>query len=562
MPSEKINILSEIGAPRNSIKIENASSYGKDGELYFDNIQLVINPGDRVAIIGSRDKANTELMRYVAYEVGTDIVRHPDARILYVPQRIEDLDDMTSNKTVKQIFFDALGLTSIEARLEFLYESVGSDPVKYSDELGHMLNEYERLGGYGLAESNIAQLINGLNVNVNEHDNIGLDSSPINASSGQRKKLLLARAIFSKPSFLLLNNPSAHLDAEAQSWLSKYIANSNLTVVVSGGDTNFIEGFANRILKLSDSGVLIDKQTRSLEEFQEHYDSIKDTISRQKRNKQNEIDRLAETRKRLASWAYNSPSVARRAAVTSKRIEKARSGLELLNEIDDKQNAQFIIPLTPERRTGDIALKVSPISIGYSDKPEVVKIHEEIIVTSSTRLRIAGRNGSGKSTLIKAIVSKLGNYEFDNLECNGDMSLSPQADLGIYFPEQPPIHTDSSDSVYQSINKLSKSSVNCGKLLKYWGFEPKNSRDQKVSSLQNTEEIARFNMLALMVMRPNILILDEPTGNLTDIYKTRLIKSIEDYSGTIIYVSHDNEYNEIIKPSKILMMPEGKITDA
>lgn len=553
--------VNKIGAPNSNIKIEGASAVGRDGEVYFDNVELVINSGDRIAIIGDRDKANTELMHLIAYGTNSNasITKHPNSRILYVPQRIEDLDDLNSEKTLKDIFFDARGLCDIEERLYFLYEAIATDPDKYSDELGEMLNRYERLGGYGSAESEILQLINGLNININEHDKVDLASNPINASSGQKKKILLARAIFSQPDFLLLDNPSAHLDVEAQSWLAKYLSSADLTVAVTGGSQNFIEEFATKIIKLTDSGMLVYKKTNSLDDFQNYYEALRDSITRQKQKMQSDYNRLAESRDRLAGWAGNSGSVARKAAVTTNRLTKAALELSDIVEIDNIEDV-YHVPFTVERKTGNVALKISNVRIGYGDT-DIVNLKDEIIIASGSRLRISGRNGSGKSTLIKGLMSILGNYEFDNLVFQGNIALSPQASLGVYFPEQPALRQSETDTIHQSLVNVSQSSTNYGKLLKYWGFDPKHARGQKVSSLVSADEVSRYNMLILMTMRPNVLILDEPTGSLTENYKGRLIRSLESFPGTIIFVSHDVEFNKIIKPSQILTMPEGKIRD-
>lgn len=554
---EHFDLLERAGSQ--GLKLDNVTVVdGIDVKVFEMN--LSISSGDHVAIIGDESTAKSDVLEIIngdAQVASGAIIKDPKLKVVLVPQNIQAIDDLEDEETVRDTFFNARGLKQVEERVNQLYVEVAENH-ELMDKLAVYQGLYERMGGYGDAEAELEKILSGLQVNISDHDNISADTPISEASSGQRTKILLGRALFARPDVLLLDNPTAHLDVIAQAWLAQFIKSAEYSIVVATPDTAFAERFANKYVEITPNGLAVSKETSSLGDFTQYRDGILESLQHRRDLAATSLAKLVEQYRRLSGWASNSGTVARKASVVGRQMRKASERLEEMRTVEGAgANALKTIMFESGERLGDIAMRFSGLKVGYRDKiivdiPRTVELHRGDVVA------IKGRNGSGKSTLLKGLMASLGVYDTEEVsQTNTGVYLSPKARVGIYFPDIEVLDELHNLEMRQFVQRIS-SAKNIGVVMKYWGFDPGQWNTKKLRDIRGADMVARFTFMTLMLKQPNVMILDEPTGSIGEVYRRRLSESLAGYDGALIFVSHDTKFNELVKASHTISMPEGK----
>jgi len=232
-----------------TILAQEISFLGQNETPLFLNTSFSINAKERVAVIGESGTGKTVLLKALIGDIDLDsgiLIRPPNVLIAYVPQSLSDFGEIDEYTTVKELFWQGAGYDSLEARMRQLEDLMaqGESSPQVLEEYGNLQDNFESRGGYN-AEARAGIVLAGLGL---EKSNIGLDTFLGEISSGQRAKLLIGQALFSQPDFLVLDDPSSHLDLPSQAWLANFISESGISSIVASRDANFTSLFATKVI--------------------------------------------------------------------------------------------------------------------------------------------------------------------------------------------------------------------------------------------------------------------------------------------------------------------------
>ena len=532
--------------------------------ILFEGLDLSIKKGDVIAITGKSGSGKTVILKILA---GLEVPEEGELeiytkRISYVPQQLEDLD-IDPNTTIRDFIEEARGLLSIRKTIREYEERIEKNPEEYgeiSDEYGRVLELYQKLGGY-TSETEIEKLLSGLRIDEHSTGNINLNTQLTQLSSGQLRKVMIARALYSQPELLLLDDPTSHLDIEAVKWLAEYLRKTKSAVVMVSNNRGFIDMCATQTVGLTDIGrVFVFNGGYSI--FEKKRDEIIEAEKREAEAVAEKLRQLRETDKEFrAKQAYKRSSdmaqVGRALESRMKRLEKQYENMPGSRDLFRKEKIPNLV-FQQERRSGDDVLSLNGIVKRYGDYEAInMQSCSPINIQRGEKLLIWGPNGSGKSTLVRMIFNTASRGEF--IPDEGEITLGENVNLAYFSPDF--IDIPKRGLLIDELTKIVKGK-DMGKVasvLIFFGFSRKAIYQQKIETLSYGEK-KRLALAKIMLENPNFIILDEPTGDwMSEEIKKRLALALLRFNGTLIVVSHDPEFIELLNPDKVLQMPEGSI---
>ena len=491
----------------------NKGSKGFGGVSLFENIQFEIRNNEKIAVIGNNGCGKTTLMRIIADEEELDsgvIHKASDCKIGYLAQTTFSNEENSVQEEMNTVFKDVLAM---KKQLEDIYIKMEPD---HSEEL---LNEYatlqhtfEEKGGY-LIQSNIETIFTKFG--FNEEDL----SRPIKTfSGGQKTRIAFVKLLLSAPDVLLLDEPTNHLDLETIEWLEGYVKRYPKAVVLVSHDRTFINNVADEIYEI-EYGVM--------RHYVGNYDSYlvkKETdIERQKSayaRQQKEIERIEAL---IEKFRYKK----NKAAFAQSKIKY----LERMDRIEDVSGPPktFKAHFQARIRGGKRVLEVQDLSIGYTH--ELCKVSFEIM--QGERVAIIGPNGKGKSTLVKTIMDIVP-------ALSGEKMLGHQIEIGYFDQELAQFNSVNTvlEEIWNEYPDMTRSEVRT--ILGSFLFSG-DDVFKTIDCLSGGEKV-RLSLVKLMLKQPNFLIMDEPTNHLDLAGKEALEKSLKEYDGTMLFVSHDRYF--------------------
>jgi ATPase subunit of ABC transporter with duplicated ATPase domains len=501
----------------------------KEIEKYYaankvlSSVTFEINEGEKAAIVGRNGCGKTTVFKLIAgiekYEKGM-LALKKGIKIGY----LEQVPAVFQGSVYDVLLGGVEEVTRLRAQMTELERRMSSEKdEKLLEELiagyGRLAAQYEGMEGYSV-ESRVDMVTTGLQIPKSMY---GMDFE--NLSGGEKTRILFGRILISQPELLLLDEPTNHLDTASIEWLEGFIREYKGTVLIISHDRYFLDSAVRRIIEVEDgecesyegnySYYIKEKERRLLVEFENYQDQ------------QKKIKRMEETIKRLRDWGNrgDNEKFFRKAA----SIQKALDRMEKLNRpVLDRKSVFLSFETTG--RSGRDAIVCEGVTKAYDDKLLLQKA--DMLVRFGERVGIIGPNGSGKSTLIKMIT------EVESLD-EGMIKTGSNAKIG--YLEQITSFEDESKSILEEF----KSSLNLtegearGRLAKFLFF--KDSVFKKVSGLSGGEK-TRLKLAELMYSDINLLILDEPTNHLDIDTREALEATLEDYEGTIIFISHDRYF--------------------
>ena len=494
-----------------------ALAYGDVALL--DHIELTIEPGERIALIGRNGAGKSSLLKILAGLAKEDdgvISRSPNLTVSLVMQEPQFLEEQT--------VFDAVasGLGHVADDLiayhALTHGAAGAGEADALDQLSVLQSRLEAHDGWQL-QSRVGHAVARLGIDE--------DATLGSLSGGLRKRVALARALVAAPDLLLLDEPTNHLDIEGITWLEETIASYSGAVLVISHDRRFLETIATRIIELdrgllvSYPGSFVDYQRRKTEAL--HAES-------------QENARFDKVLKEEEVWIRQGVQARRtRNEGRVRRLEQLRRDRAARREQLGKVN----FSLDAGERSGKLVAELIDVSKSYGTK-QVIK-HFGCIVQRGDRVGLVGPNGVGKSTLLKLI---LGDIDADA----GQIKRGTQLQIAYFDQFREALDEESTlgdvispGSEFVELpmgNKTVRKHV-----ISYLGdflFPPQRAR-AKVKSLSGGER--NRLLLARLFSRPaNLLVLDEPTNDL-DMETLELLETLlQDYSGTVLLVSHDRTF--------------------
>ena len=499
----------------------------------FREATFAIEPGDCLAIVGANGSGKSTLLRIIAGELEPGCgatARRRDLRVASAGQHGAG----GAGSLFDYVYGARPRLAQLRARLAAIEAEA---PCDYAE----LVNEYESQGGYA-AEALTERILSGLGFAPADWE-----LSPASLSGGQRTRAGLARALHTEADLLLLDEPTNHLDIEARAWLEAQLAGRGACVVVSH-DRMLLRNSANRVLevergrvRLFEGGYDEYRARRSLAERQawENYEASE----RRKAG----AEQAAQRRSRLAVQVATGPAGERSSRdFYGRKAAKVARTARLLRERAthgprvDKPWVEQPIPVLEfagVRRSGDLALSVSNLAKSYPGKPLFAGIGFDLM--RGQRLAVTGANGSGKSTLLRVL---LGLEAADA----GTVRLGAHVMAGHYAQDAENPDRRATPLEICGAGTLARTLLACLKV--------RPDRVEQPLAEASAGERAKVALVRLLVSEANLLLLDEPTNYLDIEAQEALEKTLEQYPGAIVLVSHDRSFLEAIAPNQTLRL--------
>ena len=509
-------------------------SFDADDNI-LDGLTFDVQAGERVGIMGRNGAGKTTLFRILTGEIGYD-----SGEVIFAPGKkvglISQIPKYPAGYTVEQVLRTAFaGLEKLKRQLSELEAQMGAHPSR------EVLTQYDALmdrfttgGGYEI-EVDLQKVVNGLNIppEMRQREFTML-------SGGEKTRVNLARLLLEKTDILLLDEPTNHLDMKSVEWLEEYILRFKGTVLTISHDRYFLDRIVQRIVELRGgkaefytgnySAYVVEKQARF------------DLQLKQYEQEQAKLKQLGYTVERMKGWGINNRSLYRRAMSIQHRMERIEKTERPVTE------KQLKLRFEEKDFFGDEVFTIRDLGKSFDDK--TLFDHVELEVKGGERIALLGDNGTGKSTFLKILLG-------ETLADHGKIKFGPTVKTA-YLPQI--IHFDHPERTLYDTMLYEK---NC---------TPQVARDRLGAFLFQGEDVfktvanlsggeqSRLRLCMLMDEKINLLILDEPTNHLDIASREWIEAAVEDYEGTLLFVSHDRYFVDRFA-TRIWVLENGTIQD-
>ena len=497
-------------------------SFSIGGVSLLEETSAFVPTGHKVGIVGRNGAGKTTLFKLIEKEL---II---DGGVIEIPRNFKVGSVAQEAPSTEETLLDTVLAADVE-RAELLRDSeIETDPNKIA-------NIHIRLADIDAysADARASSILTGLGFSQNDQN------SPCSSfSGGWRMRVALASVLFSNPDLLLLDEPTNYLDFEGTAWLENYLQKFKNTVLVISHDRSLLNKSVNGILHLSN---------KKLQFYSGNYDTFDNERRIQLEQKISLKNKQDAQRAHIQSFVDRFKAKASKARQAQSRIKILEKMKPIVIEEDQK------IP----RFKFDEAIKFAPplvtldkASVGYNDV-EVLK-NINIQINTDDRIGLLGVNGEGKSTFSKLIAKKI-------KLINGSLQIPQKLKIGYFAQHQldelRPNET-AFEHVYSKLNSEIPSKVRAR--LGSAGFAA-DTMDLQVKRLSGGQK-ARLLLLLVVIEKPDLLILDEPTNHLDIESREALIMALNDYSGSLILVSHDAFLVERLV-DRLLIVKNGGVSE-
>ncbi len=491
------------------------------GSTLFSGVSFVINPTDKIALMGKNGAGKSTMMKIIAgvSKPTKGAVRaNKEAVIAYLPQHLLTEDNCTvfqdAAKAFKEVF-------EIKNEMDRLNTELTTRTDYDSDEYMRIIEKVSELGEkyYALEEVNydaeVEKALKGLGFKPED-----FHRPTSEFSGGWRMRIELAKILLQKPDLILLDEPTNHIDIESVIWLEDFLINKANAVMVISHDRAFIDNITNRTIEVT-MGKIYDYKANYSHYLQLREERRSHQIKAYKEQQKFIADNQAFIERFKGTYSKTNQVTAR-----ERMLEK----LEII-EIDEIDTSALKLRFPPAPRSGDYPVSVKEVSKSYDN--HVVFNEANMVISRGEKVSFVGRNGEGKSTMIKAILGEI--------EVEGECKLGHNVQVG-YFAQNQASLLDESLTVFQTIDEVAVGEIRTQikNILGRFMFSG-DDIDKKVSVLSGGEK-TRLAMVKLLLEPVNLLILDEPTNHLDLKSKDVLKEALIDFDGTLILVSHDRDF--------------------
>ncbi len=502
--------------------------------LLMADVSIRIADGDRIGLVGRNGAGKTTLMRILAGESGPEsgsVTR--SGTIGYLPQ-----DPRTGNleQTARDRILDARGLRDVITRMRATEAAMG-DPD--ADLRARAMRRYERaeaeflaLDGYA-AEAQAASVAAGLGITER---NLGQALHTL--SGGQRRRVELARILFSEADTLLLDEPTNHLDADSVVWLRGYLASHRGGLVVISHDVGLLDLVVNRVLHLDANRTVIDIYNVGWKTYLKQRETDEKRRHRERSNAEKQAAALQSQADKMRAKATK----ARAAQSMQKRADRLLAGLEDQRAADRVAKLRFPEPAP----CGKTPLRAAELSKSYGSLEVFVDV--ELAVDRGARVVILGLNGAGKTTLLRLLAGV-------ETPDTGQVEPGHGLRLGYYAQEHETLDPEATVLANMLHAAGNLSATQCRSVLGQFLFTGDDA--DKPAGVLSGGEKTRLALATLVVSGANVLLLDEPTNNLDPASRDEVLSALGSYSGAVILVTHDEGAVQALNPEKVLLLPDA-----
>ena len=490
-------------------------------QILFDNINYVINPKDKIALVGKNGAGKSTMLKIIAgiqKPTSGSVAVPTDVTIGYLPQQMVLEDTLTVIEEVKKVFSHIDDMKhKLENMSTELSERTDYESDSYQELIERVSNLTEELAMASTdnCEAEMEKTLIGLG--FVRSDFVRPTSE---FSGGWRMRIELAKLLLQRPDVLLLDEPTNHLDIESIQWLENFLVSKAKAVVLVSHDRAFIDNVTNRTIEIN-LGRIYDYNVN----YSRFVVLRDERIEQQMRAYRNQQKQIADTEEFIERFRYK----ATKSVQVQSRI-KQLAKIERI-EVDELDNSHLSLRFPPAPRSGDFPLIVEDLGKSYGDHQ--IFDHATFTLRRGDKVAFVGKNGEGKSTLVKCIMGEI--------QYTGSLRLGHNVKIG-YFAQNQAQLLDEDITVFDTIDRVAVGDIRLKirDILGAFMFGGEAS-DKKVKVLSGGEK-TRLAMIRLLLEPVNLLILDEPTNHLDMRSKDVLKQAIKDFDGTVIIVSHDREF--------------------
>ncbi len=495
-----------------------SKSFGTD--IILSNCSFNVENHEKVAIVGPNGAGKSTLLKIIVGELPSDsgvVTLAKDTTLGYLAQH----QNLTSENT---IYDELLTVKQDIIDMENKIRSMEADMNNLTGEaLENLLNQYTRLNhefelknGYAY-KSEIYGVLKGLGFTEEDF------SLCVNTlSGGQKTRVALGKLLLSKPDIILLDEPTNHLDMEAIRWLENYLLTYNGSVIIVAHDRYFLDKIVSKIVEIERGKTTVFSGNYTA--YAEKKKILRNMQLKEYLNQQRNIKHQEEVITKLKQ--FNREKSIKRAESREKMLNKIEL-VEKPEELNDKMN----ITLNPKVVSGNDVLHVENLSKSFDDNMLFSDISFDI--KKGERVAIIGNNGTGKTTMLKIIN---GIIPADS----GTITLGSKVTIGYYDQEQQVLDPDK--TLFEEIQDAYPDLNNTQVRNTLAAFLFTNDDVFKYIRDLSGGERGRVSLAKLMLSNANFLILDEPTNHLDMVSKEILENALNNYTGTVLYVSHDRYF--------------------
>ncbi len=498
-------------------------------EPVLDGVTFQVRPGQRIGLVGPNGCGKTTLLRILAgleEADGGSYGLHPSVHIGYLQQQFDFAPDRDLWTEAKSALAD---LVALEQESLAVAEAIAEeeDPAEH-DRLAarydHLQHELDRRDAYNI-DHKIKRVLHGLGFPEET-----FDQKAASLSGGEQNRLILAKLLLAEPNVMLLDEPSNHLDIEATEWLEGFLLESSAAMIVVSHDRCFLDRVSNRTFEL----------------FRGTVDSFVGNFSAYWRQKAERLLIQTRTYERQQEEIAKAKEFIRRHSCGQKhtQAEDRRKKLERIEPVDPPRQIETpAMGFAKPSRTGDIVLRAHRLAKAY-DRPLFRDVDLEI--TRGQRWGLLGPNGCGKTTLLGCL---LGSVEPDR----GNVSLGTGVRIG-YFDQQL-VGLDGESPAVEAVRPPHKefNEQQRRNLLARFGLTGDTAL-QRVDDLSGGER-CRAALARLAAADANFLVLDEPTNHLDLWARDALERSLREFDGTVLFVSHDRYFVDQVADHLLVVEP-------
>ncbi len=493
-----------------------------------------VSDGDKVGLVGRNGAGKTTLTKVLAGDL-----QPADGRVErwgeigYLPQdpRAGDPEQLARTRIL-----DARGLGTVALKMSEAAERMGSsDPAvaeKAIDRYAALEEEFLARGGYS-AEAEAASISSNLSL----PDRI-LDQPLRTLSGGQRRRIELARILFSAAGTLILDEPTNHLDADSVVWLRDFLKQYRGGVIVISHDVDLVGDVVNRVFYLDANRQVLDVYNMGWRQYLKQREGDEQRRKRERQNAEKKAGALQLQAAKMGAKA--TKAVAAQNMV--RRAERLLSGLEEVRQVERVAKLRFPDP-APSGRT---PLMASDLSKSYGSLEIFSAV--DLAIDRGSKVVILGLNGAGKTTLLRILA---GVDEPDTGQLEPGYGLR----IGYYAQEHETI--DVARSVLENMVSSAPTLTSTEARRVLGSFLFTGDDGDKPAGVLSGGEKTRLALAMLVVSAANVLLLDEPTNNLDPASREEILGALANYSGAVVLVSHDEGAVEALNPERVLIMPDG-----
>ncbi|MCD4535236.1 ATP-binding cassette domain-containing protein [Nocardioides sp. cx-169] len=502
--------------------------------LLMDNVSFRVAAGDKVGLVGRNGAGKTTLTKILAGEAqpaSGQVTATGD--VGYLPQ-----DPRTGDPEVlaRDRILSARGLDDVVRRLREAEAEMGSDDPAVSERaMRRWTNADAELhagGGYA-AESEAATIAASLGIQER------ILGQPLKTlSGGQRRRVELARILFSGAEILILDEPTNHLDADSIVWLRDFLKAHKGGFIVISHDNALLEETVNKVLHLDANRMTMDVYNMGWR----HYLTQRETDEKRRKRERANAESKAKTLTDQANKMRAKASKAVAAQSMLKRAEKMMAGLEGERQADKVANIKFPSPAP----CGKTPLMAEELSKTYGSLEVFTDV--DLAIDKGSRVVILGLNGAGKTTMLRILAG------VDKPD-TGRVIPGHGLKIGYYAQEHETL--DTSRTVLENMQSAAPQLTDTEARSVLGSFLFSGDDANKSAAVLSGGEKTRLALASLVVSSANVLLLDEPTNNLDPASREEVLAAIRTYEGAIVLVTHDEGAVLALEPDRVLLLPDG-----